>query len=208
MSKPKLSLQERSIVDKIQFGRQIVTSMTGNANFTDPSPALAEVTTATDQLESSYNAAIEARNASQQATATQNADEEAFDKELTQLSAYVGNASDGDEQKILSAGMPVRDTTSQPIGALPAPDNLHAAAGDMSGTVDLNWEPVHGAASYMIQQATQGDPMDWGGANVATKSSATISGLTPGEQIWFRVAAIGSAGQGPWSNPAAARAKG
>jgi hypothetical protein len=38
----------------------------------------------------------------------------------------------------------------------------------------------------------------------ATKSKATVTGLTSGTRYWFRVAAIGSAGQGPWSDPATA----
>jgi len=37
---------------------------------------------------------------------------------------------------------------------------------------------------------------------VSTKSSATLSGLTSGTKYWFRVAAIGAAGQGAWSDPA------
>jgi hypothetical protein len=37
---------------------------------------------------------------------------------------------------------------------------------------------------------------------VVTKSSATVTGLTSGQRVGFRVAAIGAAGQGPWSDPA------
>lgn len=35
-----------------------------------------------------------------------------------------------------------------------------------------------------------------------TKSKCTVPGLTAGTKYWFRVAAVGVAGQGPWSDPA------
>ena len=42
----------------------------------------------------------------------------------------------------------------------------------------------------------------WTNSRVVTKSSATVTGLTAGGRVWFHVAAIGAAGQGPWSDPA------
>jgi hypothetical protein len=39
-------------------------------------------------------------------------------------------------------------------------------------------------------------------AAVSSKSSCTITGLTSGQHYWFRVAAVGAAGQGPWSDNA------
>jgi len=35
-----------------------------------------------------------------------------------------------------------------------------------------------------------------------TKSNTTITGLTSGQQYWFQVAALATAGQGPWSDRA------
>jgi hypothetical protein len=46
-------------------------------------------------------------------------------------------------------------------------------------------------------------PTSWTHAGVATKSRATISGLTSGTRYWFRVAAVNSNGQSGWSDPAA-----
>ena len=45
-------------------------------------------------------------------------------------------------------------------------------------------------------------PTSWQQASVVTKSKTTVSGLTSGTKYWFRVAAVGTAGQGPWSDPA------
>ncbi|HEV7473405.1 MAG TPA: fibronectin type III domain-containing protein [Pyrinomonadaceae bacterium] len=37
---------------------------------------------------------------------------------------------------------------------------------------------------------------------MSTKSSFTVTGLTPGTRYWFRVAAVGAGGQSGWSDPA------
>ena len=44
MAKVKLSLRDLSVPQKVQFLRQVVTAMTGNANYATPSPTLASIT--------------------------------------------------------------------------------------------------------------------------------------------------------------------
>jgi len=43
---------------------------------------------------------------------------------------------------------------------------------------------------------------EMGGAVEFHISSATVPGLTSGTRYWFRVAGVGTAGQGAWSDPA------
>jgi hypothetical protein len=42
----------------------------------------------------------------------------------------------------------------------------------------------------------------WRHAGVSTKSKFTIEGLRSGKRYWIRVAAINTAGQSGWSDPA------
>jgi hypothetical protein len=60
-----------------------------------------------------------------------------------------------------------------------------------------------GLKSYIGEQTE--DPAGqtgWTHAFVVTKSSASVPGLISGKRYWFRVTALGAAGQGPWSDPA------
>ena len=121
---------------------------------------------------------------------------------LTQLANHVENSSHGDPVKIQSAGMTVRSAAAR-IGALSVPTDLTATEGDKEGEIDLSWDRVHGAKSYVIQSTlSMTDTPVWASAGVATKSSFTTTGLASGKRHWFRVAAVGAAGQGPWSDPA------
>ena len=79
---------------------------------------------------------------------------------------------------------------------------LAAASGDMNGEVNLLWEPVSGARTYVIQKSLDSNnPTRWIQEDIITKSWYTVSKLKSGRKYWFRVAAIGSKGQGPWSEP-------
>jgi hypothetical protein len=98
----KLSLDRKSIPVMIEFGRHVVISMTGNANFTTPSPALAAITTATDELETAFNAA---QGAGPLQTALMYEKERAWSILMTALGNYVDNVAKGEQSIILSAGM-------------------------------------------------------------------------------------------------------
>ena len=83
------------------------------------------------------------------------------------------------------------------------PQALMPTAADYDGQIDLSWDTVSGAKSYVIQQS--GDPVtatSWSYGGVSTKSRFTASGLTSGTRFWFRVAAVNSNGQSGWSDPA------
>ncbi|MFH1005388.1 MAG: fibronectin type III domain-containing protein [Bacteroidota bacterium] len=202
MAKTKFNLQKISIPEKIEKARQIVTDMTGNSNFTNPLPTLAAVTAAINDLEISYNATQTIYDMTKTKTEQQNTKKVALNLMLTQLGNYVENASGGDVAKIKSSGMDVRRKRTL-IGEISQVPNLSVTAGDKDGEIDLHWDKVRGANSYIIQKSP--DPLTATSfiySDSSTKSSITITGLISGTKNWFRVAAIGASGQGPWSDPA------
>lgn len=95
--------------------------------------------------------------------------------------------------------MDVRATAS-PIGELPAPLDFLATMGDLEGEIDLTWDPVRGAKVYMIECKPHNDAGVWELVRPVTDSKATIEELVSGDVYAFRVAAVGTAGQGPWSD--------
>ena len=66
----KLDLQGRTVPQKIQFLRDLVTQLTGNANFTTPSPALSVITTKANALETALSDQQTAQQAALGAFAT------------------------------------------------------------------------------------------------------------------------------------------
>ena len=199
MSKVKQSLQSRSIPDLMQHANVVVAAMTDSEHFPSPNPSLAEVTAKTQQVQSSLNQ----RDELQRRLAMSNTELTALRGELsqllTQLGQYVENSSGGDEAVIRSAGMDVR-AESAPITAIERPGDLTASVGDDDGEVDLSWDSVRGAKSYELQASE--DAASWQHAGISTRSKASVASLASGTKYWFRVRAIGSNAESPWSDPA------
>lgn len=202
MARVKLDFKRLSVAEKIIRGRQLVDSLTNNPKFLQPNPPLAEVIAALDALQAAIQAAQLSRQVARAKTAEQHQAEDVVDRVLTQLLAYIESVSGGDEVLIKEAGADVRATTAS-AGDLTAPTALSATAGDHDGEIDLHWNRVNHARSYIIERSA--DPMtdtSWTHEKVVTISSTTVSGLTRHGQYWFRVAAIGAGGQSGWSDPA------
>ncbi|HEV7474506.1 MAG TPA: fibronectin type III domain-containing protein [Pyrinomonadaceae bacterium] len=203
MPRIKLNFRQLSITDKIAKARQIIDSLTGNSAFATPTPTLAAMNTAITELETAHAETQAARQAAKTKTSAQSAKEDALDKLISQLSAYVESVGGDNEELIRSAGMDTRAVGSVSTETPTQPSALNATAGDHEGEIDLSWDTVAGSRSYVLERSP--DPAtasSWVHAGVSTKSRTTIKGLTPGTRYWFRVASVGTAGQSGWSDPA------
>ena len=203
MAKIKLNLSALSIPEKLGKAQQIVAALTGNVSFPTPSPSLANITTATSDLSTAYSDAQATRQSAKEKTVAQNQKEDALDRLLTQLAAYVESVAGNNEQLILSAGMDMRTVGTPATDPPVQPQAVTPTAGDHDGEIDLSWDMVTGAKSYVVDKSA--DPVtaaSWFHAGVSTKSSYTVNGLTSGTRYWFRIAAVNNNGQSGWSDPA------
>jgi len=203
MAKTRLNLGSLTIAEKIAKAQQIVAALTGNASFPTPSPALANITSAANELKSASDDVLVVRQSGKEKTAVQNQKEDALNQLLTQCAAYVESVAGNNEQLILSAGLDMRAAAVSNTDPPNQPQALTATAGDHDGEIDLSWDTVGGAKSCVVEKS--GDPVTpttWSHAGVSTRSNYTADGLTSGTRYWFRVAAVNSNGQSGWSDPA------
>ncbi len=202
MAKVKLNFRRLSVPEKIAKARQIVTALTGNTNFPNPNPPLATITAGVNGLDGAHGITQSTKQDLKTAVTNQSVKEDALDQLVSQIASYVENVAGNDEALITSAGMDARAPAS--ASTLPdPPTGLEATIGDRDGELDLSWDPVPNAKSYLVQKTA--DPnlsTGWAHAGTSTKSSTTISGLTSGTRHWFRVCAVGASGQSGWSDPA------
>lgn len=153
-------------------------------------------------MDVSYALALELRQQSVTQTAIVSQDEAVLDGLLTALAKHVEMESLGDEAKIKSAGMSIKNK-AVPVGTPLRPEGLVIAEGKAEGALAPKWKNVKGAKSYIIRGTTSiTDTDSWQLLLVVTKTSAILEGLKSGQQYWLQVAAVGAAGQGPWSDPA------
>lgn len=200
MPRVKLNLAKLNVAQKLDLAKQIIASLTGNANFPTPTPTLAQLNTITGNLQTAHDEAQAARQVSKNKTAVRDQMEDVFDDAFTKLAGYVSSISGDDEALITSAGMDVAQPKT-PAGPTGTPTNFNSSTGDSDGEIDLSCNSVPGAQSYVFEQSTQAPPnAAWTHLQTTTKSSHTATGLASGTRYWFRVAAVGPNGQGGWSD--------
>jgi len=200
MAQVILNISRLNIAALLQTANNIKTSMTGNANFTTPNPALTEITsriTALTNTNNAYELGILAN--SENLTLRDDAAQALID-DLTLLAGYVQTTSGGDVAKIQSAGMSVR--AARTPAAVPGQvGNLSVFPSDSAGGLDLQWDPMPGTKSYEIQTSVDPiTPTSWIGQPPVTKSRTSLTGFASGSKIWSRVRAVNPAGIGAWSS--------
>jgi hypothetical protein len=196
-----LSFARKIDTDLIAFVRNVITLMTGNTNYPSPSPTLAEVTTSVSDFETSVYNALDGGKI---AIATRNAARQAVLALLRQLAAYVQGNCKADLLALISSGFEAVRAPSR-VGTLPAPQDPRLSLTDKSGELLFRFSRVSNANNYSIQTAaTATGP--WEDEGFRTSTRVIIGGLAPGEVLWARVCANGSAGASEWSVPTTAMA--
>ena len=204
MSQVRLELDQLTDDEVQTLIETHIAEMTNNANFPTPDPSVADFAAATNPFLAAKLAAEQARQAALEATQLRETARAQAAAALTARGAYVQTKSGGDAAKILSSGFGVRDQPA-PIGPLPAPVDFLPTIGDEPGEIDVTWSAVRGARSYVLEHKEQAGTGGWT-TKVVTKSRQSVTGLTSGTVYVFRVAAVGTAGQSPWSIEVARRA--
>jgi hypothetical protein len=180
----------------IEFARNVVTMMTGNASFPNPYVTLAQITAAANDLEAKFKAAL---NGDRQLKANMRIALNTLITLLKKQAAYVNLIADGSDAVILSAGY---HASQQPDSKLlPEFNVIH---GKNSGEALAKHKAVKGAKSYVWQRAADPLPTSdsgWAYVGFTTKCKFTDTGLVPGTKHWYRVAWITKDGLSAWSAP-------
>ena len=179
----------------IVYAQGIVTRMTGNPSFPEPSPALSVITTSIDQLQAAETAA---RARTKGAAAVRNVKRTALLTLLRQLRGYLQTVADSDPETavsvIESAGVAVRKTATRQARA------FAAKPGTVSGTAKVVAKPAARRASYEWQYSTDGGKT-WVTAPSTLQAKTSITGLVPGATVQFKYRPVTKTGEGDWSQP-------
>jgi hypothetical protein len=201
IKKIALKLGTMSPEDKVSFASGIISSLTSNAaTFPSPNPALPALTSGKNNLEARLAAIGQLETSLVAERAEAATAETELDALLAQEAAYVENVAKGEASVILLSGFALAQAKTS-IGVLPPPTNLLGQTADVEGAVDLKWNRVSGAKSYIVECATSPSG-PWTQVTVSTRTSCTASGLNSAVKYWFRVRAVGASGMSGWSDPA------
>ena len=180
--------------DVILYATNIAQKMTNNANFPTPTPTIATLSAAVNDLHAAETVALSRAKGS----ATVRNDKRAvLVSLLQQLDGYVQSIADASPENgaaiIESAGLAVRKIT--PRGKR----NFAAKPGALSGSAVVTAASSGPRSSYEWQYSTDGGKT-WVFAPATTQGTTKIAGLPAGTTVQFRYLTVTpKGGQGDWS---------
>ena len=195
MSKIKIitSFSRYSDADLEQKAELIADSMTNNANFESPEPAISVLQAATTAFDT---AIIKAKEGGKTEKLIRELKREELIVILDKLALYVQMKGDGNDAALSSSGFSLSKTRNI-VGALPKPQNfaLHV---EKVGKITLSLKPVRGAKSYLYEYRKKGEEV-WD-IMVYTKTTLVLTDLQSGQLYEFRVAPVGSSTEKTYSD--------
>ena len=194
--KTVLDFLKLSVSEKIEFYRNDISKMTGNASFPTPDIPLATATTQVNTLETDLAAA---KSGAHQSIAKMHQSEKIADTTFRKLALYVDRIADGNDAIILSSGFHI---SKQPDPK--STKTFAVSAGENTGEIELAHKTVQGAKAYIWQYSSVMLPTDekqWIYGGATTKAKFKVTGLESATKAWFRVLAVTINGTQPCSDP-------
>ncbi len=211
MAKPKKSSSARVALKLSKLTvAQKAAQMSSLADAYDANPALfpsppvtsAALRTGAASLLAKEKSAKDARQASMVATSERDDAELVADASLTQSADFVQLVSKGDATVITKSSLEIKGAPVRMKSPPGAPQNLSATTGAKLGEAKLKYTKPAGTQTFTVQcTATPTDETSWKTILSTQKTTPLVTGVASG-RMWFRIAASGAQGQGPWSDPA------
>ena len=204
MEKVKAGLRGLNPLEKATRAANVFKSMNGNPNFPDPTPSMAEFHAAYLELK---RANLAAMDRGRRAIFERNQAVERINDYLSRLASYVNSVSQGDVEKLVTSGF-FLVKRAEPINSLKQPMNLTVRATAYPGQVKVRWENVPGAIIYQVERLVKeiDGTEQWERVVLSSRPKAVIGGLTSYVDQQFRVCAVGTKTQSPYSNVAYGKA--
>jgi hypothetical protein len=177
----------------------IVSMMTDNPSFPDPTPPLQEVSGELDNLAMREELA---QKGGKGMVSERNVALRKAHNKMTVLKAYVQSVANEDPEKaeatIHSAGMDV----AKPRTRIKLP--IQARLGDGHGKVVLDAKALPKPVQYRWQMST--DQETWSDVAETFATKTTVEGLVPSTVYSFRLRTVTKSGPSEWSQPVTIRA--
>ncbi|MEQ1751656.1 MAG: fibronectin type III domain-containing protein [Prosthecobacter sp.] len=203
MNQFKLELQKKTVLQKLAMGVTHIAAMLANAFYPQATrvPTDAQFQAAQDDLQAANDDANLQEGKWKAANALRDEKQAIWDTIITARASNCEAVTPNDLAKLSTVGLPLKGAPT-PIGDMPAPANLRATMGDDAGEIDLQWDAIYGAVSYVIECREYNPATGWSQIKLIKQSKFTVTGLTSGKTYAFRVRALGPKGEGPWSDEA------
>jgi len=197
MTPAKPNFSKQPLLEKLSKARVLLDAIKHDPSLSPGAKLLFELDLAIEGLKVAYDKTQAARRQLTECTTLMDMREGSLDVLLDQLHDRLEHDTPPDAAARKSE---VFAAIAEPHG-IQAPTALVATAGDDDGSIDVVWNRVRGAESYVIEQCEGSVTGNWLSAGTSKRSLFTRFGLLSGTRYWFRVAGVAGGVQGPLSDP-------
>jgi hypothetical protein len=186
--KPLIAKYSKREEDLEVKGDIVVETMENNPDFPDPPPAFAELKKEMPEFRASRR---NAETGDKKMVSIKNDKKVRVQHLLQILADYVTVKSNGERTLILSSGFDVSTESRSNKNLPPSIQKLEVELGE-AGVVTIRTKDVTAVKAYIHQYTTEAPSINtvWVGDG-SSQGEHTFTGLTSGQQYWFRVVAIG-----------------
>jgi len=202
-----LRINRMTVDEQIAFVNSVISAIAASPSL-GAAVSVSALTTKRNALVSARTDRDTRRAEAKSATETVNARLVAVQDELRDVAAACEAVANGDASILESGGFNTfLPGKAFPLGKLPAPENLLAEPGDDSGSIVLSWTPVYGNKGYQLYLSADPVAGPWVKDAFASSAHYVLQGLETGTMYWFKVCALGAAGEGTLSDVAGSVAR-
>jgi len=169
----------------------IAAAMTGNANFPEPLPALADLN---NGIKLFSDALALSKTRDKVKVAIKNNLRDNLELLLINLANYCSYIAKGDRAILASSGfaLSAESSTAKTLGA---PENFNVQTGSNAGEISIYINSVPNAKTYLFLYGASPIVNEAWFHAVSSNPYYTITGLVPGTVYSFKIGATGSKGQ-------------
>jgi len=192
-----LDYNKYSDKDLLIISSNVVSKLTGNANFPVTKPTVAEYSA----IQVAFAAAMQkAAGRDREQVALKNQAKELLTAISRELAMNIDSLCNGDKAKLLSSGF-ILASHSDGFMPLGTPSNFKILDGKGLNQLILQCSRAPNAVAYVFEYAYEEDYLNnqWT-IITGTTRSVTISGLQSGKKVYARIKAIGRKGQESYSD--------
>lgn len=201
MARAKLGTDDKNGEELYAYSSHLITTIALPASaaiYTTPEPSVADFNLTHNALGAGLTLIANLEAQLEAAKANLPVLVAAHENNIRLRASYVDDVSGGDPAKIPLGGFAVA-ATAQPIGPLPAPENVKAVMGPFPGQILTSCNTMDGVNAWITQCREHIDGTTFVQCSLGPRKS-TNGGLISGKYYAFRMAALGAAGQSPWSD--------
>jgi hypothetical protein len=203
----KLGFRNKSAAAQLGICERVVANLAAKPELLKDPDRLTEASEAVTALRSSHDRILNLRGQLKSEIVRRNQLLRVARDKVKNAGFNAAYAAQFERAKMVEAGLELPRPLNVPVGKPATPDYLSGEPTDKEGEARLRWKRPVRRCWFEIEYCLDVVLGDWKLVDSSPRQSCVVEGMVSGEKYWFRIRALNSHGESPWSQPVAVRVR-